>query len=65
MSKYHVSYWYLATGMDGQPDEIDYGIVEANSKDEAKTIVADREYPNDEPDVRHFFLGCLSAEEVK
>jgi hypothetical protein len=66
MSKYHVTYFYLATGMEGIPDKNDYGIVEANSPDEAKDIVvkrqnhqADHHYTAQEVDA--WFRSCLSA----
>ena len=35
MKKYKLKYWYLATGMDGIPDEYPEKIIVANSKDEA------------------------------
>lgn len=33
--KYHVTYFYLATGMEGIADTEDYGIIEANSEEDA------------------------------
>ena len=42
MARFHVTYYYLATGMEGRADSRDYGIVEAESADEAKDIVARR-----------------------
>jgi hypothetical protein len=47
MNRYTVTYFYLATGMEGIPDIVDHGIVEANSPEEAKDIVALREFPED------------------
>ena len=35
MNKYHVTYYYLATGMEGVADTDDLGIVEATSEEEA------------------------------
>lgn len=35
MKKYKLKYFYLATGMNGIPDEYPEKIIEANSKDEA------------------------------
>lgn len=65
-NKYHVTYFYLATGMEGIPDVMDYGIVEANSPEEAKDIVAkaqnhkgDMYYTPEE--VEGWFKSCLSA----
>jgi len=60
MSKYHITYFYLATGMEGQADTKDYGFVEANSAKEAIDIICHREYPNNK-DNREFLKGCLSA----
>lgn len=36
MYPYHVTFFYLATGMEGHADTRDYGIFYANSEDEAK-----------------------------
>lgn len=57
--RYHVTYYYLATGMDGVPDERDFGIVEAQNEDAAKLIVAYRESTTTEE--RTWMLGCLTA----
>lgn len=46
--KYHVTYFYLTTGMEGIPDKEDYGIIEADSPEEAKQKVVDVIYPFDE-----------------
>jgi hypothetical protein len=35
MKKFKLKYWYLATGMEGIPDEYPEKIIEAVSKDEA------------------------------
>ena len=35
MKRYHVTYYYLATGMEGRADTADYGLVEAASAQEA------------------------------
>lgn len=35
MKKFKLKYWYLATGMEGKPQEYPEKIIEANSKDEA------------------------------
>jgi len=39
MKKYHVRYYYLATGMEGRADTNDYGIIEAKSELDAKEYV--------------------------
>ena len=35
MKRYHVTYYYLATGMEGRADTADYGVVEATTSQEA------------------------------
>ena len=39
---YHVTYYYLATGMEGLADTHDYGVIWAMSKEEAINLVAKR-----------------------
>lgn len=70
--KFRVQYFYLATGMEGIPDERDYGIVEAKTKQEAIEQVVMKELPEDKmygPDnkwsTRDFLRSCLSAELVE
>lgn len=57
--RFHVTYYYLATGMEGNADTKDYGYVMAANQLEAKNIIAERECRN--PADRAFFKGCLSA----
>lgn len=69
MKNYSVTYFYHATGMEFGPDVKDYGIVKAETADDAKDFIAAQEYPIDEPyagdmTVRDFFKGCLTATEV-
>lgn len=71
MNKYHVTYFYLASGMEGMADTRDYGFVNADNEKEAKDIVAKKEYPKDimyGPNkawsTRDFLKGCLKAELV-
>ena len=65
MSKYHVTYYYLATGMEGQADTHDYGIIEANSEDEAmdKAVQArwGKEYEKDNKCWRHWGLTATKV----
>lgn len=70
--KYRVTYYYLATGMEGIPDIEDFGIVESENSDDARQQVALREYPEDKlygpnnsHSTRSFFLGCLTAKETQ
>ena len=70
MSKYHVTYYYLATGMERVADEVDYGMVEAESEQEALEYIAQYRDPKayavlkgDEND--SYRLWGLSAELVE
>jgi len=70
MKKYHVVFFYLASGMEGNPAKADLGFIEANSEDEAKEIASikkipvDRMYgPNNEWSSRDFYKTCLMASE--
>lgn len=58
--RFHVTYYYLATGMEGIADERDYGIVEAENADEARSIVAKQECRSVKD--QQWMLSCLSAE---
>ena len=71
MIRYHVTYYYLATGMEGCADQKDFGIVVAETPDAAKDRVALAEYPTDvlygpgnQWSTRAFFRGCLTANPV-
>lgn len=63
MAKYNVTYWYLATGMDGVPDTHDYGVIEADSPEQARRKVAELDNPG-KPDIQDWTMSCLSAREV-
>ncbi len=56
---YKVTYYYLATGMEGNADIRDMGLVKAKSAEEARLIIASKS------DYREWMMSCLSAEEVK
>lgn len=62
MKRYNVTYFYLATGMEGRADTRDHGTIEANSADEARTIVAKR---ISRPEDVSWTKGCLTAVEVR
>lgn len=59
MNNYHVTYYYLATGMEGVPDRKDYGVVSAETAQAAIDKTGLRYYPN-EPNKDHRNWG-LSA----
>lgn len=63
---YHVTYYYLATGMENGPDERDFGLIAAKSEAQAKRRILDRECPPETSDdyLRSFTLSCLSARKV-
>ena len=72
MTTYRVTYFYLATGMEGQAaDERDFGLVDAETPTEAIDKVVMAEYPEDKMygpnnsySTREFFRGCLSAKAI-
>lgn len=45
MNTYHVTYYYLATGMEGRADTADHGYWEANSAQEAIEKCGKAKYP--------------------
>ncbi len=63
MKRWKMTYYYLATGMEGHADIRDYGIVEAKSSDEACEICAKQRNPG-RPDLERWDIGCLSAKEI-
>lgn len=74
MQKFHVTYYYCATGMEGRADVDDFGIVEADSANQAKKKVAHMEAirmvsenPYGSSFQTHFdwMMGCLDAQLVK
>lgn len=61
MNKYHVTYYYLATGMEGIPDQRDYGCVLADSPEDAVDLIIEAEHMEK---YREFAKSCLSARKV-
>lgn len=57
---WHVTYYYLATGMEGRPDEEDHGIVMAPTAYDAKLIVARRCSKGDAA-LESWYMSCLEA----
>lgn len=68
MRSFHVTYFYLASGMEGQAETADYGVVQAESERDACNIVAARESTRmrgrKDSELHCWLLGCLSAKEV-
>lgn len=62
---YHVTYFYLATGMDGIPDKEDYGIVTADTEDMAKEIAAKNRHPKMSRQDLDWVKGCLSVRRIR
>lgn len=63
LKAFHVTYYYLATGMEGQATEQDFGIVKAVSAKHACEIIAEQTSSNEEG--FNWMLNGLSAKEVK
>ena len=59
--RWHVTYYYLATGMEGRPDIEDYGIVEAPDSELAKDKAARQRHPNMSERDLDWVCGCLPA----
>lgn len=69
MKHFRVSYFYLATGMEGHADRRDFGVVDAPDAHTACRTVATRESHADAGYTRQeaidWMMSCLSAEEVR
>lgn len=65
LKSYHVTYYYLATGMEGVADVRDYGVVTAKSEAEALEIIAQRTLGEEYKDNLTYRYWGLSAEELK
>lgn len=69
MKQWHVTYFYLATGMEGRADERDYGWVSADTELEAREIIAKKivvaDSSSSSEDVVKWIMGCLTAEKMK
>lgn len=63
LKSYHVTFYYLATGMEGVADKRDYGVFRAASKDAAQRQVLKTHFPNNKRDW-DWIQGCLTAKEV-
>ena len=61
---YHVTFYYLATGMEGIPMTRDHGSISASSREEAIDTVIKRQYAHISDNDRGFTRGCLSAKLV-
>lgn len=60
VSQYHVTYYYLATGMDGNADTRDLGVFTAKSSEDAVEQAAFQMCRGD-PSSKEFVKGCLTA----
>lgn len=71
MPKYRVTYFYLATGMEGIADTRDYGTVEASNPEEARRKVADKEASLSRSSdwsqkrLSDWMMSCLEAHELR
>lgn len=64
MNYYHVTFFYLATGMEGHADVRDYGYIEARDEQMAKITVTNEICKGQSHESKQFFMGCLTAEEA-
>lgn len=62
--KFHVTYFYLATGMEGREDRKDYGIINADSEDDAKEIAVQLRHPTSSRQDKDWIKGCLTARQI-
>lgn len=63
--KYHMSYSYLISGMNGISDIKDLGFIYATDEDEAKEEIMDRVYWDiKDEDSRDLIKGCLIAKDT-
>jgi hypothetical protein len=65
MRQFHVTFYYLASGMEGRADVQDYGIVYANNETEAKRKAAEGRHPDMSPQDINWTMGCLTAKEIR
>lgn len=65
MPLYNVTYYYLATGMEGRADTEDYGVVKANNKIDAIEQIVQKNIADYDSDAKDFFRGCLSIKLIK
>lgn len=64
MPYYDISYYYLATGMEGRADKRDYGTWYGSTKDEAMSLAIESvDGPVDEP-TKSWIKDCLTAREI-
>lgn len=64
MNKYSLTYYYLATGMEGVADKYDIGIYEGNTEQEAiDNYINTLEYDN--PLTKRFVRSCINAKQIK
>lgn len=62
--QYHVTYFYLATGMEGVPDTRDLGIVSARSEEDARRKAAEDMTPSGDKATIEWTMGCLTTRMV-
>lgn len=63
-NKYEVTYFYLASGMEGNADTRDYGVIEAETPEQAKEIVIASSFTDESQSVKEWFRIGLSAKLV-
>jgi len=72
MKKYSVTYYYLASGMDGVADIRDYGIIEAENETQVIEKIYKIQFPNEKTEDKYwtkerkydFLKSCLNINPV-
>jgi len=64
MNAYHVTYYYLATGMEGHADSRDYGFIVAESEEAAKNKAILQNHRRMPTTDAAWLKGCLTAKRV-
>jgi len=62
MKHYHVTYYYLATGIEGRADTEDFGLIFANSAQDAINIIGLQRSPKEKNET--YRNWGLSAKQV-
>lgn len=64
MHNYEVTYFYLATGMEGVADTRTYGVFKADDPMEAIELAVNLNHPGSSERDKHWIKGCLSARKL-
>ena len=62
MYPFHVTYYYLASGMEGHADTQDYGVFWADTAEEARKIAID--FDKLDTDTASWIRSCVTAKRL-